>query len=48
MKMIENLWQVQNAKKKFINLVAKAQQNGPQVETKHGKDAVEISSASLA
>ena len=40
--MIENLWQLQDAKNKFSNLVDQAQHNGPQVVTKHGKDAVVI------
>lgn len=40
--MIENHWQLQDAKNKFSNLVDKAQHNGPQVVTKHGKDAVVI------
>lgn len=40
--MIENHWQLQEAKNKFSNLVDKAQHNGPQVVTKHGKDAVVI------
>jgi prevent-host-death family protein len=42
MKMIENSWQLQNAKNKFSNLVDKAQHNGPQIVTKHGKDAVVV------
>jgi len=42
MKMIENSWQLQNAKNKFSSLVDKAQHNGPQVVTKHGKDAVVV------
>ena len=40
--MIENHWQLQDAKNKFSNLVDKAQHNGPQIVTKHGKDAVVI------
>ncbi|MBL6985257.1 MAG: type II toxin-antitoxin system Phd/YefM family antitoxin [Candidatus Thioglobus sp.] len=40
--MIENHWQLQDAKNKFSNLVDKAQHNGPQVVTKHGKDAVVV------
>jgi antitoxin Phd len=40
--MIENSWQLQDAKNKFSNLVEKAQHNGPQVVTKHGKDAVVV------
>lgn len=40
--MIENQWQLQEAKNKFSNVVDKAQKYGPQVVTKHGKDAVVI------
>ena len=40
--MIENYWQLQDAKNKFSKLVEKAQQQGPQVVTKHGKDAVVV------
>lgn len=40
--MIENHWQLQDAKNKFSRLVEKAQQNGPQIVTKHGKDAVVV------
>jgi len=40
--MIENHWQLQDAKNKFSNLVDKAQHIGPQVVTKHGKDAVVV------
>jgi len=40
--MIENHWQLQDAKNKFSNLVEKAQHNGPQIVTKHGKDAVVV------
>jgi len=40
--MIENSWQLQNAKNKFSNLVDKAQHNGPQIVTKHGKDVVVV------
>ncbi len=40
--MIENHWQLQEAKNKFSNLVDKAQNKGPQVVTKHGKDAVVV------
>ncbi len=40
--MIENHWQLQDAKNRFSNLVDKAQHAGPQVVTKHGKDAVVI------
>ena len=40
--MIENHWQLQEAKNKFSNLVDKAQKHGPQIVTKHGKDAVVV------
>jgi len=40
--MIENHWQLQEAKNKFSDLVNKAQNKGPQVVTKHGKDAVVV------
>jgi prevent-host-death family protein len=40
--MIENYWQLQDAKNKFSRLVKKAQHQGPQVVTKHGKDAVVV------
>ncbi|HUV50994.1 MAG TPA: type II toxin-antitoxin system Phd/YefM family antitoxin [Anaerolineae bacterium] len=40
--MVANSWQLQNAKNKFSNLVDKAQHNGPQVVTKHGKAAVVV------
>ncbi len=40
--MIENHWQLQDAKSKFSNLVEKAQHNGPQFVTKSGKDAVVV------
>ena len=40
--MIENSWQLQDAKNKFSNLVERAQKNGPQVVTKHGKEAVVV------
>jgi len=40
--MIENHWQLQDAKNKFSNLVDKAQHNGPQIVTKHGKYAVVV------
>jgi prevent-host-death family protein len=38
-------WQLQEAKNKFSNLVERAQKEGPQVVTKHGKEAVVILSA---
>lgn len=37
-----NVWQLQEAKNKFSNLVDKARHDGPQVVTKHGKEAVVI------
>lgn len=40
--MIENHWQLQDAKNKFSKLVENAQHNGPQIVTKHGKDAVVV------
>ena len=38
--MIGNHWQLQDAKNKFSSLVNQAQEHGPQIVTKHGKDAV--------
>ncbi|PID75214.1 MAG: type II toxin-antitoxin system prevent-host-death family antitoxin [Deltaproteobacteria bacterium] len=43
--MIENHWQLQEAKNKFSSLVNQAQQIGPQVVTKHGQVAVVVISA---
>ena len=40
--MIENHWQLQDAKNKFSNLVEQAQRKCPQIVTKHGKEAVVI------
>ena len=40
--MIEDHWQLQDAKNKFSKLVDKAQHSGPQVVTKHGKDTVVV------
>ena len=40
--MTRNHWQLQDAKNKFSNLVEKAQIDGPQIVTKHGKDAVVV------
>jgi len=37
-----NVWQLQDAKNKFSNLVDKARLDGPQVVTKHGKESVVI------
>lgn len=39
---MENVWQLQDAKNKFSNLVDKAHQDGPQIVTKHGKESVVI------
>lgn len=38
-------WQLQAAKQHFSELVRRAQQDGPQVVTKHGRDAVVVVSA---
>jgi prevent-host-death family protein len=35
-------WQLQEAKNKFSELVDKAQNEGPQIVTRHGKEAVVI------
>ena len=40
--MIENHWQLQDAKNRFSNLVIQAQRKGPQIVTKHGKEAVVV------
>ena len=40
--MTGKYWQVQEAKNKFCSLVKKAQNDGPQIVTKHGKDEVVI------
>jgi antitoxin Phd len=40
--MIENHWQLQDAKNKFSSLVEKAQHVGPQIVTKHGKESVVV------
>lgn len=37
-----NVWQLQEAKNKFSNLVDKARLDGPQIVTKHGKESVVI------
>ena len=39
---MENIWQLQEAKNKFSKLVEKAQHEGPQFVTKHGKESVVI------
>lgn len=38
-------WQLQDAKNRFSEVVARAIKEGPQTVTKHGKDAVVIVSA---
>lgn len=38
--MIGNHWQLQEAKNKFSSLVNQAQEHGPQIVTKHGKDVI--------
>ncbi|SMO84318.1 type II toxin-antitoxin system Phd/YefM family antitoxin [Gracilimonas mengyeensis] len=38
-------WQLQEAKNKFSEVVRKANQEGPQTVTKHGKDSVVVLSA---
>ena len=35
-------WQLQTAKQRFSELVERAQREGPQVVTKHGKEAVVV------
>lgn len=37
-----NIWQLQEAKNKFSNLVDRALHEGPQVVTKHGKRSVVV------
>ncbi|MEA3358446.1 MAG: type II toxin-antitoxin system Phd/YefM family antitoxin [Thermodesulfobacteriota bacterium] len=39
---MSHTWQLQEAKNKFSHLVESAQNKGPQVVTKHGKEAVVI------
>lgn len=38
----ENVWQLNEAKKKFSKLIEKAQYEGPQIVTKHGKECVVV------
>lgn len=38
-------WQLQEAKQHFSELVSRARRDGPQVVTKHGKEAVVVVSA---
>lgn len=42
---MKNVWQLQEAKNKFSNLVEKARHEGPQIVTKHGKESVVVISA---
>lgn len=35
-------WQIQEAKQRFSELVDRAQREGPQVVTKHGREAVVV------
>jgi prevent-host-death family protein len=37
-----HIWQLQEAKNKFSKLVEKAQHEGPQFVTKHGKESVVV------
>jgi prevent-host-death family protein len=39
------VWQLQEAKQRFSEVVARARSDGPQRVTKHGRDAVVIVSA---
>ena len=39
---MEHTWQLQEAKNKFSKLVEKAQHEGPQFVTKHGKKSVVV------
>jgi prevent-host-death family protein len=39
---MEHTWQLQEAKNKFSKLVEKAQSEGPQFVTKHGKESVVV------
>ncbi len=40
--MNDQIWQLQEAKNKFSQLVEKARKFGPQIVTKHGKEAVVV------
>ena len=39
---MNHIWQLQEAKNRFSNLVKRAQHEGPQIVTKHGKKAVVV------
>ena len=40
--MERDIWQLQEAKNKFSSLVKKAQKQGPQIVTKHGRKTVVV------
>jgi len=40
--MEKDIWQLQEAKNKFSSLVEKAQKQGPQIVTKHGRKTVVV------
>jgi len=40
--MVEKMWQLQEAKNKFSRLVEMARKSGPQIVTKHGREAVVV------
>ncbi len=40
--MKEKVWQLQEAKNKFSRLVKEARKSGPQIVTKHGREAVVV------
>ncbi len=40
--MKDQIWQLQEAKNKFSRLVDDARKSGPQIVTKHGKEAVVV------
>jgi antitoxin Phd len=44
--MMGNVWQLQEAKNKFSSLVEQAENEGPQIVTKHGKQSVIVLSVS--
>ena len=44
---MEHTWQLQEAKNKFSQLVEKAQHEGPQFVTKHGKESVVVLSVEV-
>ncbi len=40
--IMNNVWQLQEAKNKFSHLVDKANHDGPQIVTRHGKESVVV------